>query len=156
MPRQIALPMRTQRRVLSGGKASESISHKHTKTQSRDWLRRGFLPSCEKLGSFAAVMHLDRCRDFNHKRHDDEFGQNSGLSFGLLLDGCMLNEWDRRANQRWGADTMEIIRKVGKEGRAALTFMNAPHGFIYFSPHQTIALDHLEKFFSKHLEQTSK
>lgn len=62
-----------------------------------------------------------------------------------------LNEWDRRADRRWGADTMEIIRTVGKEDRAALTLMNAPHGFIYLSPHQVIALDRLEKFFSEHL-----
>jgi len=62
-----------------------------------------------------------------------------------------LNEWDRRADRRWGADTMEIIRKADKEDRAALTLMNAPHGFIYFSPHQAIALDHLEKFFGKEL-----
>ncbi len=67
-----------------------------------------------------------------------------------------LNEWDRRADRRWGAETMEIIRKVGKEDRAALTLMNAPHGFIYFSPHQAIALDHLERFFGKHLGQTSQ
>ena len=67
-----------------------------------------------------------------------------------------LNEWDRRKDRRWGADTMEIIKKAGKEGRAELTLINAPHGSIYFSPHQAIALDHLEKFFGKHLGQTSK
>ena len=67
-----------------------------------------------------------------------------------------LNEWDRRKDRRWGADTMEIIKKVGKDDRAELTLINAPHGFIYFSPHQAIALDHLERFFGKHLGQTSQ
>ena len=27
---------------------------------------------------------------------------------------------------------MEIIKKIGKEDRAELTLINAPHGFIYF------------------------
>ncbi|MCP4170376.1 MAG: hypothetical protein GY758_06335 [Fuerstiella sp.] len=67
-----------------------------------------------------------------------------------------LNEWDRRRDRRWGADTMEIITKVGKADRAELTLLNAPHGFIYFSPHQALALDHLERFFGKHLGQTSE
>jgi len=67
-----------------------------------------------------------------------------------------LNEWDRREDRRWGADTMEIIKKVGKENRAELTLINAPHGFIYFSPHQALALDHLERFFGKHFGQTSE
>ncbi len=67
-----------------------------------------------------------------------------------------LNEWDRRSDRRWGADTMEIIRKVGKADRAELTLINAPHGFVYFSPHQAIALDHLETFFSKHFAQKRK
>jgi hypothetical protein len=62
-----------------------------------------------------------------------------------------LNEWDRRKNRRWGADTMEIIQKLGKADRAELTLINAPHGFIYFSPHQKLALDYLEQFFGKQL-----
>jgi hypothetical protein len=67
-----------------------------------------------------------------------------------------LNEWDRRKDRRWGADTMEIIKKFGKEDCAELTLLNAPHGFIYFLPHQAIALDHLERFFGKHLGQKGK
>ena len=67
-----------------------------------------------------------------------------------------LNEWDRRRDRRWGADTMEIITKVVKADRAELTLLNAPNGFIYFSPHQALALDHLERFFGKHLGQTSE
>ena len=67
-----------------------------------------------------------------------------------------LNEWDRRKDRRWGADTMEIIRKVGKADRSELTLINAPHGFIYFSPHQKLALDHLEQFFGKHLGRANE
>lgn len=67
-----------------------------------------------------------------------------------------LNEWDRRKDRRWGADTMEIIKKVGNDDRAELTLINAPHGFIYFSPHQAIALDHLERFFGKHLGEKAR
>ena len=67
-----------------------------------------------------------------------------------------LNEWDRRKDRRWGAGTMAIIKKVGKEDCAELTLINAPHGFLYFSPHQAIALDHLEKFFGRHLGQKSE
>jgi hypothetical protein len=37
---------------------------------------------------------------------------------------------------------------------AELTSLNAPHGFILFSPHQALALDHLERFFGEHLGQT--
>ncbi len=65
-----------------------------------------------------------------------------------------LNEWDRREDRRWGANTMDIVKKIGKGGRAKLTLINAPHGFILFSPHQALALDHLERFFGKHLGQT--
>jgi len=67
-----------------------------------------------------------------------------------------LNEWDRREDRRWGANTMEIIKKLGKEARAELTLINAPHGFILFSPHQALALGHLERFFGKHLGQTGE
>lgn len=62
-----------------------------------------------------------------------------------------LNEWGRRETPNWGAKTMDIIKKRGEPDRAELTLINAPHGFIYFSPHQAIALDHLEKFFGEHL-----
>jgi acetyl esterase/lipase len=65
-----------------------------------------------------------------------------------------LNEWDRRKDRRWGAHTMDIIKKIGKEELAELTLFNAPHGFILFFPHQALALDHLESFFGKHLRQT--
>ncbi len=65
-----------------------------------------------------------------------------------------LNEWDRREDRRWGAKTMDIIEKIGKEDHAELTLVNAPHGFILFSPHQALALDHLETFFGKHVGQT--
>lgn len=61
-----------------------------------------------------------------------------------------LNEWDRRENPNWGTKTMDITRKRGDTERAELTLINAPHGFINLSPHQTIALDHLERFFGKH------
>jgi len=67
-----------------------------------------------------------------------------------------LNEWDRREDRRWGVDTMDIIKKIGKKDLAELTSLNAPHGFILFSPHQALALDHLERFFGKHLGQTSE
>ncbi len=65
-----------------------------------------------------------------------------------------LNEWDRREDRRWGAKTMDIIKTIGKEDLAELKLLNAPHGFILFSPHQALALDHLERFFGKHLGQT--
>ncbi len=65
-----------------------------------------------------------------------------------------LNDWNSRNDRRWGVDTMDIITKLGKEDRAELKWFNAPHGFINFSPHQALALDHLEKFFGKHLGQT--
>jgi hypothetical protein len=40
---------------------------------------------------------------------------------------------------------------VGKEEHAELTLINVPHGFICFSTLPAIAVDHLEKFFGKHL-----
>ena len=64
-----------------------------------------------------------------------------------------LNEWDHREYRNWGPDTMDLLRKLGKGDRAELTLLNAPHAFINFSPHQSIALDHLERFFAKHLEK---
>jgi hypothetical protein len=65
------------------------------------------------------------------------------------IDGLVTHE-----DRRWGADTMEIIKKAGKEDLAELKLINASHGFILFSPHQALALDHLERFFGKHFAQT--
>jgi len=73
---------------------------------------------------------------------------------GHLPPILFLNEWDRREDRRWGANTMDIIKKIGKEDLAELTLLNAPHGFILFSPHQAVALDHLERFFGEHFGQT--
>lgn len=62
-----------------------------------------------------------------------------------------LNEWDHREYRNWGPDTMDLLKKLGKEDLAELVLINAPHGFINFLPHQEIAFDHLERFFGKHL-----
>ncbi len=32
-----------------------------------------------------------------------------------------LNEWDRRKGRHWGADNIQIIKRVGKEDRAEMT-----------------------------------
>ena len=64
-----------------------------------------------------------------------------------------LNEWDHREYRNWGPDTMDLLKRLGKGDRAELKLINAPHGFINFTPHQSIALDHLETFFSRHLEK---
>lgn len=63
-----------------------------------------------------------------------------------------LNEWDHREYRNWGPDTMDLLKTLGKADRAQLTLIDAPHGFINFLPHQVIALDHLERFFGKHLK----
>ncbi len=65
----------------------------------------------------------------------------------------LLKEEKNRKIRRGKADTMDIIKKAGKEHLAEQKFINAPHAFIHFSPHQALALDQLERFFSKHLGQ---
>lgn len=97
--------------------------------------------------------HWTRSKPGSHlmKETLPDFHIDDGAHLPPIL---FLNEWDRRTDRRWGADTMDIIKKVGKEDRAELTLINAPHGFICFSPHQALAIDHLERFFGKHLGQT--
>jgi acetyl esterase/lipase len=99
------------------------------------------------------ASHWTRSKSGSHLMNETlpDFHIANGAHLPPIL---FLNEWDRRNDRRWGADTMDIIKKIGKEDRAELTLINAPHGFILFSPHQALALDHLERFFGKHLGQT--
>jgi hypothetical protein len=62
-----------------------------------------------------------------------------------------LNEWDRRSDRRWGADTMQWIKENKTTHSAELRLFNAPHAFIHFEPHQDQAVQILAKFFRERL-----
>jgi len=73
------------------------------------------------------------------KHYPDQDASAVKLAPRPAPDGLVIHE--NLVYARWG-------------DRAELTLINAPHGFILFSPHQALALDHLERFFGKHLGQT--
>ena len=83
-----------------------------------------------------------------HRETTPEFHIINGAPLPPIL---FLNEWDRRSDRRWGADTMQWIKKNKTTHAAELRLFNAPHAFIHFEPHQDQAVQILAKFFRKHL-----
>ena len=83
-----------------------------------------------------------------HRETTPDFHIMNGSPLPPIL---FLNEWDRRSDRRWGADTMQWIKKNKTTHPAELRLFNAPHAFIHFEPHQDQAVQILATFFRKHL-----
>jgi hypothetical protein len=83
-----------------------------------------------------------------HRETTPDFHIMNGSPLPPIL---FLNEWDRRSDRRWGADTMQWIKKNKTTHPAELRLFNAPHAFIHFEPHQDQAVQILAKFFHEHL-----
>ena len=83
-----------------------------------------------------------------HRETTPDFHIMNGSPLPPIL---FLNEWDRRSDRRWGADTMQWIKKNKTTHPAKLRLFNAPHAFIHFEPHQDQAVQILATFFREHL-----
>jgi len=83
-----------------------------------------------------------------HRETTPDFHIMNGAPLPPIL---FLNEWDRRSDRRWGADTMQWIKKNKTTHPAELRLFNAPHAFIHFEPHQDQAVQILAKFFRERL-----
>jgi len=83
-----------------------------------------------------------------HRETTPDFHIFNGSPLPPIL---FLNEWDRRADRRWGAATMQWIDENKKDHTAELRLFDAPHAFIHFEPHQDQAVRILAAFFHKHL-----
>lgn len=72
-----------------------------------------------------------------------------GAKFPPLL--CINEAYGRESHENWGESTVQWI-KENKAGEADFFILDAPHGFLNFSPFQEKAIDHAEKFFRRVFE----
>jgi acetyl esterase/lipase len=63
-----------------------------------------------------------------------------------------INENDRKFHKNWGESTVQWI-KDNRAGEADFFILDAPHGYLNFSPFQEKAIDHAEEFFRKVFKQ---